>query len=125
MNTIERETVKAGLWKLGQGIGEAQCAWARPSLPRILDSSIGHSCRAVERAAPASASSVVELSTDIDDAIGFEPECVWPVIAMLWDLHGYKGVYDMGVVGVWMSGIEQVLYVCGIAGIREVGSAQE
>lgn len=123
MNTIERETVKADLRKLEQGVGEAQCAWARPSLPRILDSSIVHSCRAVERAAPIVPSSVVELSTDIDDALGFEPEAVWPVIAMLWDMHGYAGAYDMGVIGVWMSGIEQMLYVCSVGGIGEAGGA--
>lgn len=117
MNTIERETVKADMRELEQGLGEAQCAWARPSLPRKLDSCIVHSCRAVERAAPTGAGSVVELSTDIDDALGFEPEAVWPVIAMLWDMHGYKGVYDMGVVSVWMSGIEQMLYVCSVGGI--------
>lgn len=57
---------------------------------------------------------VVELSTDSNDAIGFEPESVWPVIAMLWDMHGYKGVYDLGVVGVWMSGLGCMVYVSGV-----------
>ena len=57
---------------------------------------------------------VVELGTNIDEAIGFEPESVWPVIAMLWDIHGYKGVYDMGVIGVWMSGLGCMVYVSGI-----------
>ena len=58
---------------------------------------------------------VVELSTHIDDALGFEPESVWPVIAMLWDIHGYKGVYDLGVIGVWMTGIGAMLYVSSIS----------
>lgn len=57
---------------------------------------------------------VVELGTNIDEAIGFEPESVWPVIAMLWDIHGYKGVYDMGVIGVWMSGLGCMVYVSGV-----------
>ena len=64
---------------------------------------------------------VVELGTNIDEAIGFEPESVWPVIAMLWDIHGYKGVYDMGVVGVWMSGLGCMVYVCSISAM---GAAQ-
>ena len=57
---------------------------------------------------------VVELGTNIDEAIGFEPESVWPVIAMLWDIHGYKGVYDMGVIGVWMAGLGCMVYVSGV-----------
>ena len=61
---------------------------------------------------------VVELGTNIDEAIGFEPESVWPVIAMLWDIHGYKGVYDMGVVGVWMSGLGCMVYVCSISAME-------
>jgi hypothetical protein len=62
---------------------------------------------------------MVELGSNIDDAIGFEPESVWPVIAMLWDMHGYRGVYDKGVVGVWMSGLGCMVYVSGVGSIGE------
>jgi hypothetical protein len=56
----------------------------------------------------------VELSANIADAIGFEPDSVWPVISMLWDIHGIVGRYDLGVIGVWMAGIGKPMYVAGI-----------
>lgn len=60
--------------------------------------------------------SLVSLSARIDDAMGFEPEAVWPVIAELWDKHSMVGRYDLGVIGVWFAGLGVTLYVCGVGG---------
>jgi len=98
--------------KLSGGLGETQCQWAQPSLPTSRET--------YKRAVPANvpvgstASAMVEFTSSPDTAIGFEPESVWPVIAMLWDIHGVHGVYDLGVIGVWMSGVGAVMYVARI-----------
>lgn len=48
---------------------------------------------------------VAEFTKDIDAAMGVEPEAAWPMIAKLYDDHGYNCVYDLGVIGVLMVGI--------------------
>lgn len=88
-------------------------AW-NPSMERGTNA-----CRNVEPSMepePLPIPSLVSLSARIDDAVGFEPEAVWPVIAELWDKHNMVGRYDMGVIGVWFAGLGITLYVCGIGG---------
>lgn len=54
-----------------------------------------------------------EFTQDIDKAMGIEPQAAWPLIAELYDSHGWSAWYDLGVICVVVLGIG-VMYLSGI-----------
>jgi hypothetical protein len=70
----------------------------------LISSNSTETAETVDNAMPPSAH-VAEFTKDIDAAMGIEPEAAWPMIAKLYDDHGYNCVYDLGVIGVMILGI--------------------
>jgi hypothetical protein len=50
-------------------------------------------------------SSHLQLTGNIDHAIGYAGENVWPVISALWDQHRLNGYWDCEVISVEIAGI--------------------
>lgn len=60
---------------------------------------VAHSTSRIPRAASA------EFVVNIDAAMGVEPEAAWPIIAELYDSHGWSAWYDLGVICVSVMGV--------------------